>query len=97
MEQKLLNTEGKNIESITEPRFKTFLSARVSATSLRSDLAQEDSDVLRKETANPKHSKTVRVSYLCLFHLQLRELSNFQCFKIGGFTVMQGKVVFKCM
>ncbi|NXH40817.1 SYCP2 protein, partial [Dicaeum eximium] len=61
LEQKLLNTEGKNIETTTEPWFKTFLSARVSDTSLHSDLAQEDPDVLlRKETANPKQSKTVR-------------------------------------
>ncbi|NXA65455.1 SYCP2 protein, partial [Mohoua ochrocephala] len=82
LEQKLLNTEGKNNGTTTEPWFKTFLSARVSDTSLHSHLAQEDPDVLLiEETANPKQSKTVRVSYLCFFHLQLRELSYFQCFK----------------
>lgn len=93
----MLNTEGKYIATPTEPWFKIFLSARVPDTSLLSDLAQEDPDVLRKEPANPKQSKTVRVSYLCFFHLQLRELSNFQCFRIGGFAVVQGKMVFKCM
>lgn len=93
LEHKLLNTE-----TTTEPWFKTFLSARVSDTSLHSDLAQEDLDVLlRKETANPKQPKTVRASYLCFFHLHLRELSNFQSFKTDGFTVMQGKMVFKWM
>ncbi|NWW12142.1 SYCP2 protein, partial [Oreocharis arfaki] len=92
LEQKLLNTEGKNIETTIEPWFKTFLAARVSDTSLHSHLAQEDPDVLlRKETATPKQSKTVRVSYLCFFCLQLRELSNFQCFRIGGFTKSKSK------
>ncbi|NXU35758.1 SYCP2 protein, partial [Drymodes brunneopygia] len=84
LEQKLFNTEGKNIETTTEPWFKTFLSARMSDTSLHPDVAQEDPDVLlRKDTTNPKQSKTVRVSYLCFFHLQLRELSNFQCCRIA--------------
>ncbi|NXC60160.1 SYCP2 protein, partial [Aleadryas rufinucha] len=87
--QKLLNTEEKSIDT-TEPWFKTFFSARVSDTSLHSHLAQEDLDVLlRKETS--KQSKTVRVSYLCFFHLQLRELSNLQCFRIGGFTKPKSK------
>lgn len=96
LEQKLLNTEGKNIRTTTEPWFKTFLSDRVSDTNLHPGLAQEDPDVLlRKDTTNPKQSKTVRVSYLCFFHLQLRELSNFHCFRIGGFTVMEGKMGFK--
>ncbi|KAI1233500.1 Synaptonemal complex protein 2, partial [Lamprotornis superbus] len=59
LEQQLLSTEGKNTKTTTELWFKTFLSARVSDTSLHSDLAQEDPDVsLRKETANPKQSKT---------------------------------------
>ncbi|NXR26743.1 SYCP2 protein, partial [Cinclus mexicanus] len=61
LEQKLFYTEGKNIETTTEPWLKTFLSARVSDASLHSDLAQEDPDVLlRKETANLNQSKTVR-------------------------------------
>lgn len=68
LDQKLFNTEGNNIETTTEPWFKTFLAARVSDTSLHSDHAQEDPDVLpRKETAIPKESKMVRVSYFCYF------------------------------
>ncbi|NXP38778.1 SYCP2 protein, partial [Leiothrix lutea] len=99
LEQKLFqiqnrkNAEGKNTETITEAWFQTFLSARVSDTSLPSDLAQEDPDVLlRKETANPKQSKTVRVSYLCFFHLQLRELSNLQCFRIDTAKSLISKI-----
>lgn len=60
LEQKLLSSEGKNIETTTETSFETFLSARVSETFLHSDSTREEPDVLfRKETANPNQSKTV--------------------------------------
>lgn len=67
LELKQLSTEIKNI-STTAETFKTFLSARVSETSLHSDFTkysniEEEADVLSgKETTNSKQSKMVRVS-----------------------------------
>ncbi|XP_047930548.2 synaptonemal complex protein 2 isoform X2 [Anser cygnoides] len=67
LELKQLNTEIKNT-STTAETFKTYLSARVSETSLHSDFTkysnmEEEADVLSgKETSNNKQSKTKKKS-----------------------------------